>query len=100
MQTIMPMGMTPPPVAGPMFRPAAGSASAPGFQEALMEALSQVQSLNAGAQASVEQSLTGDDLTMVESFTAVREADLALRLMIQIRNKLMDAWQEIQNLRM
>jgi flagellar hook-basal body complex protein FliE len=30
----------------------------------------------------------------------VRESDLALRLMIQIRNKLLDAYQEIQNLRM
>jgi len=36
---------------------------------------------------------------MVETFTALREADLSLRLMIQIRNKLVDAYQELQQLR-
>lgn len=100
MQPIMPPGLTPPPVAGPIhgLRPALPANS--GFQDALLQALGQVQSLNQQAQASVEHSLTGNDLTMVESFTAVREADLALRLMIQIRNKLLDAYQEIQQLRM
>ena len=36
---------------------------------------------------------------MVESFTAMREADLALKLTMQIRNKLLDAYNEIQQMR-
>ena len=102
MQPLSPFGMTPPPLSGPNFGPIGASAPTADtrFQDALLQSLEQVQSLNSQAQASVEQSLTGGDLTMVESFTAVREADLALRMMIQIRNKLMDAYQEIQNLRM
>jgi flagellar hook-basal body complex protein FliE len=99
MQPLLPIGMTPPPVGGPAPLPLPGP-PAVGFQDVLRQALVQVQSLNHEARTSVEQSLVGDDLTMVESFTAVREADLALRLMIQIRNKLLDAYQEIQNLRM
>lgn len=100
MQPIMPPGLTPPPLAGPihgMERPAPANFD---FQTALLQTLGQVQSFNQRAQTSVESSLIGNDLTMVESFTAVREADLALRLMIQIRNKLLDAYQEIQQLRM
>lgn len=100
MQPLPPIGLTPPIVAGPVPFAATNAPPPTGFQDALWQALSQVNSLNTEAQQSVEQSLVGDDLTMVESFTAVREADLALRLMIQIRNKLLDAYQEIQQLRM
>lgn len=100
MQPIQPFGLTPPPVAGPIHGLEPKPLADASFQDALRQALGQVQSLNANAQTSVEQSLAGGDLTMVESFTAVREADLALRLMIQIRNKLLDAYQEIQQLRM
>ena len=34
----------------------------------------------------------GDDMTQIEAMTAMKKADLALRLMIQIRNKIMDAY--------
>lgn len=100
MQPITPFGMTPPPIAGPVTLPGLASPAATGFQDALWQALQESGSIANEAQSSVEQSLVGDDLSMVESFTAVREADLALRLMIQIRNKLLDAYQEIQQLRM
>jgi flagellar hook-basal body complex protein FliE len=100
MPPVQSFGLTPPPVMGPAFglNPVAPPPS--GFQDALMQAMGQTQALNIQARSSVEQSLVGNDLTMVESFTAMREADLALRLMIQIRNKLLDAYQEIQQLRM
>jgi flagellar hook-basal body complex protein FliE len=100
MQPIQPFGLTPPPVMGPAFGLSPAPAPPSGFQDALWQAMGQAQSLNTHARSSVEQSLAGNDLTMVESFTAMREADLALRLMIQIRNKLLDAYQEIQQLRM
>lgn len=101
MQPVTPYGLTPPPVSGPVSGLLPLQTPTPtNFQEALWESLGQVQSLNQQAQQSVEQSLAGNDLTMIESFTAIREADLALRMMIQIRNKLLDAYQEIQNLRM
>jgi flagellar hook-basal body complex protein FliE len=70
------------------------------FQDALWQALEQSNSMNNQAQTSIQQSLAGEDLTMAESFTAFREADLAFRMMLQIRNKLIDAYQEIQQLRM
>lgn len=70
-----------------------------GFQEMLLEALETTQSLNAESQASIQQNLLGDELSMVETFTAMREADLALKLTMQIRNKLLDAYNEVQQMR-
>lgn len=75
------------------------SGSPGGFQELLSQTWQQTQQLGNGSERLIEQSLIGDDLSMVESFTALRESDLALRLMLQIRNKLVDAYQEIQQLR-
>jgi len=70
------------------------------FQEALLQSWQQTQTVQGDAQLAIQQALSSDDPSMVETFTAVRESDLALRMMIQIRNKLLDAWQELQNLRM
>jgi flagellar hook-basal body complex protein FliE len=79
--------------------PAPAPNAASGFAELLQQSLEQVQGMNADANAAVQNSLIGDDLSMVETFTAVREADLAVRLLLQVRNKLVDAYQEIQQLR-
>jgi len=100
MEPLAPFGMMPPQVAGPVMFPGANSTPQVGFQDALWQAFQEASAISNNAQGSVEQSLVSEDLSMVESFTAVREADLALRFLIQIRNKLMDAYQEIQQLRM
>lgn len=70
-----------------------------GFGELLQRSLAEVDRLQTAAQQSVQRSLTADDLPLVETFSAVREADLALRLLLQVRNKLIDAYQELQQMR-
>jgi len=80
--------------------PSVHSTGAPvGFRELLLETLDTTKDLNLQSQANVQQSLLGDELSMVETFTAMREADLALKLTMQIRNKLLDAYNEIQQMR-
>ncbi|MDZ4686360.1 MAG: flagellar hook-basal body complex protein FliE [Planctomycetaceae bacterium] len=80
--------------------PAATAAPATsGFQDLLTQSWTDTVQQNADAQQMIETSLVGDDLAMVETFTALREADLSLRLMMQIRNKLVDAYQELQQMR-
>ncbi len=91
------------PAAGRIASPASPSLAATGtpvgFQELLMEALKTTQDLNAKSTATVQQNLIGDELSLVETFTAMREADLALKLTMQVRNKLLDAYNEIQQMR-
>lgn len=95
--TVTPLSV--PAWSAPTIADGAGSVGASGFQELFTQSWQDVKSVNATAQQSIESNLIGDDLSMVETFTAVRDADLALRLMLQIRNKLVDAYQELQNLR-
>ena len=80
-------------------KPATGSTQ--GFQELLMRSIGDVGAMEQQAHTGVLESLTGSgDLTQVEALSALKKADLALRLMLQIRNKILDAYQEIQQMRM
>jgi flagellar hook-basal body complex protein FliE len=88
-----------PGLAWPAMQAPARAESAAGFQELLSQTWTDTARQNDSAQLAVETSLAGEDLAMVETFTALREADLSLRLMMQIRNKLVDAYQELQQLR-
>ena len=73
---------------------------AAGFQDLLVRALEETSSLEQRAQASVLESLTGGDVTQVEALAAMKKADLALRLMLQVRNKIVEAYQQIQQMRL
>jgi flagellar hook-basal body complex protein FliE len=80
----------------------AGSRAAGGvnFQDVLMKSLEQVNELDRQSQSMIAGALTGEDYTQAEVFTAVKKADLAFRTMLQIRNKLLDAYNELKNIRM
>src|SRR5262245_38061352 len=78
-------------------------AAAPGgasFQDLLFQSLGQANVFERQAEEAVAGAITGDDLTQAEIFTAMKKADLALRTMLQIRNKLVEAYNELKNLRM
>lgn len=66
----------------------------------MMNALSEVGQLDSAAQHAIQESLLGGDISQAEVFSAVKKADLAMKTMVQLRNKLVDAFQEIQQLRM
>jgi len=57
-----------------------------------------VQSMQSGADAMVNTMLTGGDVNEAEVLTSVQKADLAFRMLLQIRNKLMDAYREVQQI--
>jgi flagellar hook-basal body complex protein FliE len=92
----------PPPTPAPLSAGGAAAADqeAPLFGDLLAQSLSHVNGLEQSAQAAVEKSFTGDDMTQIEAMTSMKKADLALRLMIQIRNKVMDAYTEIKQMQM
>jgi flagellar hook-basal body complex protein FliE len=69
------------------------------FASFLSDSLKQVNSMQAEANQAVENMSTGGEVNPAEVLTAVQKADLAFRLTMQIRNKLVAAYQEIQNIR-
>jgi flagellar hook-basal body complex protein FliE len=69
------------------------------FKEFLLEALDHVNDMQQQADLAVEQLMTGDEVNPAEVLTAVQKADLSFRMMMQIRNKLVQAYQEIKEIR-
>jgi len=80
-----------------------GMAQAPkdasSFKNFLVDSIQEVNSVQQDADAAVEQLFTGGDVTPAEVLTAVQKADVAFRLMLQVRNKMVGAFEEIKNLR-
>lgn len=85
------------------LEPGVGSTDAAGgkeFKQFLMESLQQVNQLQQEADAKVDGLLTGQNDNVVEVFSAVRKADVAFSLLMEMRNKMLDAYQELQQMRM
>ncbi len=79
-----------------------GSAQAPGasasFKDLLLESIQDVNSMQQEAQQAVEALMTGEPVSPAEVLTAVQKADLAFRMMLQIRNKIVQAYNEVKNI--
>jgi flagellar hook-basal body complex protein FliE len=71
----------------------------PAFKNLLLEAIDHVNTMQQGADRAVEQLMTGGEINPAEVLTAVQKADLTFRMMTQIRNKLVQAYQEIKDIR-
>jgi flagellar hook-basal body complex protein FliE len=92
-QPVMPRG-----IEGLPQLPSAPSQS-PAFKDFMLQAIDQVNAMQLDADRSVEQLLTGGDVNPAEVLTAVQKADLSFRMMLQVRNKLVQAFQEIKEIR-
>ena len=68
-----------------------------GFGHRLKQAVEEVNSLQHTADSSMEQVIKGS-LGIHEGMLAVGKADLSLRLLLQIRNKVMEAYREISRM--
>ena len=69
------------------------------FKDFMLQAIDQVNAMQQDADRSVEQLLTGGEVNPAEVLTAVQKADMSLRMMLQVRNKLLQAFQEIKEMR-
>ena len=68
------------------------------FAEMLIGEVKQVNEMQMTADGNVNAMLTGGDVSEAEVLTSVQKADLAFRMMLQVRNKLMEAYREIQQI--
>jgi flagellar hook-basal body complex protein FliE len=89
------------PLTLPQITPATSSAGQPGdFQKVLTGAINQVESLNNNAADSVQKFLRGDNEELHTTILATQKAELAFQLGLQVRNKVVDAYQEIMKMQM
>ena len=77
----------------------APSVGGPSFKDMLTDSIQQVNTMQLEADHAVETMFAGGDVNPAEVLTAVQKADLAFRLTMQMRNKLMEVYQEIKDIR-
>ena len=68
------------------------------FAKVLTNEVQDVNSMQNDANDMVHSLLTGGDVNEAEVLTAVQKADLAFRMLLQVRNKLVEAYREIQQI--
>lgn len=84
---------------GALASPGADAAGGPSFKNVLLDSIEQVNSMQQDANQAVESLMTGGDATAAEVLTAVQKADMAFRMAMQIRTKLLAAYEEVKNIR-
>ncbi|MEM7812508.1 MAG: flagellar hook-basal body complex protein FliE [Planctomycetota bacterium] len=87
--------LSPPGLTGAGAVPAAGGGNLD-FGRMLLEAVGRVDGMEKSAHTKLLDHLAGEGVTQVEALAAFRQADMALRLMLQVRNKLLEAFNEIK----
>jgi len=75
------------------------SVDGPSFKEVLLNSLEQVNRLQQEANDGVEKIMTGQTDNLAEVFSAVRKSEVAFGMLMEMRNKLIDAYREIQQMR-
>ena len=95
----------------PIGRPSSGTGAAHGelltggaetqdsFKNFLVDQIQQVNDMQLQADKQVEALFTGGDVNPTEVLTAVQKADLAFKMMMQVRNKMVQVYQEVKDIR-
>lgn len=68
------------------------------FSGKLNDALSQVNNLQKGADATLHSLASGEKVDLHGTMIALEEADIALRTMVSVRNKLVGAYEQVMNM--
>jgi flagellar hook-basal body complex protein FliE len=76
-----------------------GAEGGSSFKDVLLDSIREVNSMQQDADRAVEKLASGGDANPAEVLTAVQKADVAFRLMMQIRNKMVEAYQQVQDIR-
>lgn len=75
-----------------------GKEAGPSFADTLKEAVNNVNQLHLDADRKAQELATGKTDDIAGVMIATEKADIALRAMVQVRNKIIDAYQEIMKM--
>ena len=84
----------------PFALPAAANGQTTSFSDVLSGAIGQVESARSDAAKSVEQFLSGNGDDLHTTILATQRAELEFEMFMQVRNKVVSAYQEIMKLQM
>ena len=83
----------------PSAQPPTASPVGRDFKSILLDSLDEVNRLQKEADSGVQRLMTGETDNVAEVFTAVNKAGIAFDLLMEVRNKLAAAYDEIKQMR-
>jgi flagellar hook-basal body complex protein FliE len=78
----------------------AGGHGGGGFLSSLKDAIAQVNEVQLDASHAVDKFVSGDSDNVHQMMMALQKADVSFQLMMQVRNKLVAAYEDIQRMQM
>ncbi|MBI3448227.1 MAG: flagellar hook-basal body complex protein FliE [Acidobacteria bacterium] len=81
--------------ATPVAGAAAPAAAGRGFGDLLKEAVAEIEKVQSQSDQSVRRFAAGEDVDLHTVMLDVQKAELSFRLMLEVRNKLIEAYHEV-----
>lgn len=78
--------------------PEATDPSAKSFSDTLSDAVGKVNEMQKESDMKMQQLASGENTNISEVMVAAERADIALKLMMSVRNKVIDAYQEVMKM--
>jgi len=69
------------------------------FKDFLADSIEEVSALQNESESQIEQLVTGKTENVAEVMSAVKKAELAFDMLMEIRNKVLDAYDEVRQMR-
>ena len=79
----------------PPIPPSARAGERPSFKDLLLNSISEVQRLQVDADQTIRELVSGEITDVSQALVALEKADIAFNTMMQIRNKIIEAYQEV-----
>ena len=76
------------------------ASSGPGFQNMLQNALGQVENSRAIANDAIQKFVSGQDQELHSTILATQNAELQFEMLMQVRNKVVSAYDEIMRMQL
>ncbi len=67
-----------------------------GFERVLKETIGRLQQIQTDAEKAIKELISGGDV--VEAVVSMQKAELSFQLMVEVRNRLLNAYEEIQRM--
>lgn len=83
-----------------IVRPPSAAGAEAGFGSALADAIGRVEQFQQNAQSSIAKFLNGEDEEVHKVALATEQASMSLDLFLQVRNKVVSAYQEVMRMQM
>ncbi len=87
-----------PDLAAPVVNPTGASGPSSSFGNVLGRMVEEVNSKQVAANQSVNQLVSGQNVSLHQTVLAMEEANISFQLMVEVRNKLLDSYQELMRM--